>query len=78
MAGACKLGKPKLASKRFRKCAAISYTSQTGIGLQEILGDELRALPGGDAYKNSSKLFLIPYDDRRILVSARTRIADPL
>ena len=50
------------------------FTSQTGIGLQEILGDELRALPGGDAYKNSAKLFLIPYDDRRILVSARREL----
>ncbi len=47
------------------------YTSQTGVGLEEIVGDELRALPGGDAYKNSRKLFLHPYDDRRILVSAR-------
>ena len=50
------------------------FTSQTGIGLQEIQGDELRALPGGDAYKNSTKLFLIPYDDRRILVSARREL----
>lgn len=46
------------------------YTSQSGIGLQEIVGDELRTLPGG-AYKDSAKLFLHPYDDRRILVSAR-------
>ena len=49
-------------------------TSQSGIGLQEILGDDLCALPGGDAYKNSSKLILIPYDDRRILVSARREL----
>lgn len=48
------------------------YTSQTGIGLQEIVGDELHELPGGGAYKNSRKLFLHPYDDRRILVSARS------
>ncbi len=47
------------------------YTSQRGIGLQEIAGDELRLLPGGDAYKSSAKLFLHPYDDRRILVSTR-------
>jgi signal transduction histidine kinase/CheY-like chemotaxis protein len=50
------------------------FTSQTGIGLQEILGDGLRALPGGDAYKNFTKLILIPYDDRRILVSARREL----
>ncbi|MDP8981107.1 MAG: GAF domain-containing protein [Acidobacteriota bacterium] len=47
------------------------YTSQAGIGLEEIVGDELRPVPGGAAYKDSIKLFLYPYDDRRILVSAR-------
>jgi signal transduction histidine kinase/DNA-binding response OmpR family regulator len=47
------------------------YTAQEGIGLQEIVGDELRAVPGGDAYKNSIKLFLHPYDENHILVSAR-------
>ena len=33
------------------------YTSEVGVGLEEIVGDEVRALPGGDAYKNSTKLF---------------------
>lgn len=47
------------------------YTSQGGVGLQEIVGEELRDLPGGEAYKGSAKLFLHAYDDRRILVSAR-------
>ncbi len=47
------------------------YTAQEGIGLQEIVGDELRTVPGGDAYKSSIKLFLHPYDDSHILVSAR-------
>ncbi len=47
------------------------YTSQEGVGLEEIVGDELRPVPGGDAYKDSAKLFLYPYDDGRILVSAR-------
>jgi signal transduction histidine kinase/CheY-like chemotaxis protein len=47
------------------------YTAQTGIGLQEIVGDELRPVPGGDAYKDSIKLFLHPWDDNRILVSQR-------
>jgi signal transduction histidine kinase/DNA-binding response OmpR family regulator len=47
------------------------YTSQIGIGLEEIVGDELRSAPGGDAYKDSAKLFLYPYDDTRILVSQR-------
>jgi signal transduction histidine kinase/DNA-binding response OmpR family regulator len=59
---------------RFQALAEIRghiYTSQLGIGLQEIMGDELREVPGGDAYKDSVKLFLYPYDDSRILVSAR-------
>jgi len=46
-------------------------TSQLGVGLQEVVGDELRNLPGGDAFKNSLKLYLLPYDDKRILISAR-------
>jgi hypothetical protein len=47
------------------------YTAQSGIGLQEIIGDELRPLPGGDAYRGSAKLFLHPYGDKEILVSQR-------
>jgi signal transduction histidine kinase/CheY-like chemotaxis protein/ligand-binding sensor domain-containing protein len=47
------------------------YTSQNGIGLEEIVGDELRPLPGGDAYKDAVKLFLYPYDDTRMVVSQR-------
>ncbi len=49
------------------------YTSQGGVGLQEIVGDELRTIAGAP-YKGSAKLFLYPYDDRRILVSARTEL----
>jgi signal transduction histidine kinase/CheY-like chemotaxis protein len=48
------------------------YTSQIGVGLEEIVGDDLRPVPGGDAYKNSHKLFLHPYDDGRMVVSARS------
>ena len=47
------------------------YTSQTGIGLEEIVGDELRPLAGGDAFKDAVKLFLYPYDDTRMVVSQR-------
>jgi signal transduction histidine kinase/CheY-like chemotaxis protein/ligand-binding sensor domain-containing protein len=50
------------------------YTAQDGIGLQEIVGDEIRDVPGGEAYKNSAKLFLHPFDDGRILVSARGQL----
>ena len=48
-----------------------TYTAQGGIGLEEIVGDEVRPLPGGDAYKNAVKLFLHPYDNNRLLVSQR-------
>lgn len=47
------------------------YTAENGIGLEEIVGDELQPVRGGDAYKNASKLFLYPYDEARILVSQR-------
>lgn len=47
------------------------YTDENGIGLEEIVGDELRPVPGGDAYAKSSKLFLHPYDDGRMIVSER-------
>ncbi|MDP9050355.1 MAG: hypothetical protein M3O31_06460, partial [Acidobacteriota bacterium] len=48
-----------------------TYTAQTGIGLEEIVGDELRPVPGGDAWRTSRKMFLYPYDNGRILVTAR-------
>ena len=50
------------------------YTAQTGVGLEEIVGDDLRPIPGGDAYKDSVKLFLYPWDDNRILISQREGI----
>ena len=50
------------------------YTSQNGIGLQEIVGDELRNLPGGDAYQNAGKLFLHAYDETHILISGRDQL----
>jgi signal transduction histidine kinase/CheY-like chemotaxis protein/ligand-binding sensor domain-containing protein len=59
---------------RFQALSAVRghiYTDQNGIGLQEIVGDELRNVPGGGAYANSAKLFLHPYDDGRIIVSER-------
>jgi signal transduction histidine kinase/CheY-like chemotaxis protein/ligand-binding sensor domain-containing protein len=59
---------------RFQTLSAVRghvYTDQNGIGLQEIAGDELRNLPGGDAYSNANKLILHPYDDGRMVVSQR-------
>ena len=47
------------------------YTAQNGVGLQEIVGDEIRNLPGGDAYKNSIKEYLHPFGDNDILISER-------
>ena len=38
------------------------------------MGDELRNVPGGDAYANSGKLFLHPYDADRILISQRDQL----
>jgi signal transduction histidine kinase/DNA-binding response OmpR family regulator len=47
------------------------YTAQGGIGLQEIVGDELRDLPGGAAYRNATKLFLHAWDNGKMLASQR-------
>ncbi len=47
------------------------YTDENGIGLEEIVGDELHPVPGGAAYAKSVKLFLHPYDNGQILVSER-------
>jgi len=59
---------------RFQGIAMIRghiYTDQDGVGLEEVVGDELRPLPGGEAYKGWIKLFLHPYDDNKILITAR-------
>ncbi|MGB6729422.1 MAG: GAF domain-containing protein [Terracidiphilus sp.] len=50
------------------------YTALGGMGLEEIVGDDLRPASGGDAYKNSVKLFLHPFDNGQILVSARNEL----
>ncbi len=62
------------AGSRFQALSMVRghiYTDENGIGLEEIVGDELRPVSGGDAYANSNKLFLHPYDDGRIIVSER-------
>lgn len=46
-----------------------TYTGQGGIGLQEVVGDELRSLPGGGAWKDVTALSLQPWDDGRILIA---------
>jgi signal transduction histidine kinase/DNA-binding response OmpR family regulator len=59
---------------RFQALSAVRghvFTAQQGIGLEEIVGDEIRSVPGGEGYKDSIKLFLHPWDDGKILVSSR-------
>jgi signal transduction histidine kinase/CheY-like chemotaxis protein len=62
------------AGSRFQALSMVRghiYTDENGVGLEEIVGDKLRPVPGGEAYANSIKLFLHPYDDGRIIVSER-------
>ena len=62
------------AGSRFQAISLVSghiFTDENGIGLEEIVGDELQPAPGGAAYANSIKLFLHPYDDGRMIVSER-------
>jgi len=59
---------------RFQALSAVNghiYTAEGGVGLEEIVGNEIRPLPGGDAYKAAFKLFLHPYDDGRMVISQR-------
>ncbi len=49
------------------------YVRQRGVGLQELVGDELKLLPLGESFADESIYFLIPYDDTRVLLGARDR-----
>lgn len=42
------------------------YTAQTGIGLEEIVGDRLQPFAGGQAVPSSRPLFLYPWDNGQI------------
>ncbi len=64
-------------TSRFQALSAVRghlYTDQGGVGLQEIVGDELRNVPGGEAYQTAGKLFLHPYDADHILISQRDQL----
>jgi signal transduction histidine kinase/CheY-like chemotaxis protein len=50
------------------------YTQQDGVGLQEVIGDELKLVPGGEFYKGYSKLFLYPWDNNKILITSRDHL----
>ena len=71
----CRYGGPQkdLAFKHLQRSAAIFIPTRKKC-LEEIVGDELRPAPGGDAYKNALKRFLHPYDETRILVSSRDQL----
>ena len=72
-----KVWAPASPKGRFQALSSVRghiYTAQSGIGLEEIVGDDLRPVPGGDAYQSAVKLFLHPYDEGRMLVSARDQL----
>ena len=54
------------------------YTSQKGVGLEEIVGDDLRPLPGGDAYMNSRQAVSAPLRRRAHSGLCPERNAHPL
>jgi signal transduction histidine kinase/CheY-like chemotaxis protein/ligand-binding sensor domain-containing protein len=69
--------KPQQPNLRYQALSEVRghiYTAQQGIGLEEIVGDQLRLVPGGDSYKDSIKLFLHPWDNGQILVSSRGKL----
>ncbi|MBL8233966.1 MAG: response regulator [Bryobacterales bacterium] len=63
--------------KSRQRFEAVSYTqgkvltSDVATGILEVSGDDLRPAPGGEAAKGLIRLFFHPYDDKRMLVTAR-------
>jgi serine phosphatase RsbU (regulator of sigma subunit)/ligand-binding sensor domain-containing protein len=49
------------------------YVRQRGVGLQELVGDELKILPLGETFADESIYFLIPFSDDKVLLGARDR-----
>ncbi|MCS7086108.1 MAG: hypothetical protein NZ534_08550, partial [Bacteroidia bacterium] len=49
------------------------YVRQRRVGLQEIVGDELRLLPLGETFADESIYFMVAFDERRVLLGARDR-----
>lgn len=47
------------------------YTTQPGVGLEEIAGEEIRPLPGGDALAHAQRLNLLPWDATHIIIMPR-------
>ena len=46
------------------------WVSQRDDGLQEVVGDDIRTVPGGEIYKGVRRLNLSPYDDKRVLTGS--------
>ena len=60
--------------ERFEGMAHIkgrTYLTQAEAGLQEMVDDQLRDLPGGTYTADSRRVVLLPYDEQRILVWPR-------
>jgi signal transduction histidine kinase/CheY-like chemotaxis protein len=53
----------------FAQIGGRTYSAQYGIGLEELAGNELRPLPGGDALRQSEITGLYPWDETHVLVS---------
>ena len=44
------------------------YVSQTGVGLEELEGDELRPALGGEALRDSTRVYMHAWDERHALI----------
>jgi signal transduction histidine kinase/CheY-like chemotaxis protein len=59
--------------KNFEALAEIGghlYTSQVGIGLEELVGKELQPLTGGEAVGHFARVTLLPWDTTHVLIAA--------
>jgi signal transduction histidine kinase len=51
------------------------FVNQTGVGLQEIAGDDLRNLPGGEFFKDFGGIYLGRYDKTRMWIASGGRVS---
>ncbi|MDF2435804.1 MAG: Response regulator containing a CheY-like receiver domain and a domain protein [Bacteroidota bacterium] len=49
-------------------CNGRFYVRQRNVGLMEIINDKLHPVPGGEIFKDSRLLSMLPYDDKRNII----------
>lgn len=50
------------------------WVSRAGIGLQELVGDELRDAPGGEVFAKSTRVYTLAWDNGKSLIARRNEM----